>query len=98
MRITYEGTGKGNSIVGGDSMAKEHAHFLAENTQKRHKGIEVQHALGTLPGISSIYVDSNHHLISVDYDSSRISYDQIENSLNHMGYEITADASLIDTR
>ena len=66
MRITYEGMGKGNSIVGGDSMAKEHAHFLAENTQKRHKGIEVQHALG--------------------------------NSLNHMGYEITADASLIDTR
>ena len=72
-------------------MAKEHAYFLAENTQKRHKGIDVQHALGNLPGISSISVHSNHHLISVDYD-------QIENSLNHMGYEIAADASLIDTR
>lgn len=89
---------KGTLLLGVIVWQKNMLIFLQKTQQKRHKGIEVQHALGTLPGISSIYVDSNHHLISVDYDSSRISYDQIENSLNHMGYEITADASLIDTR
>lgn len=79
-------------------MAKEHAYFLAENTQKRHNRTEVQQTLDHLPGISLVRIHSNNHLISVDYDSSRVSYDQIENCLNHMGYEIAADASLIDTR
>ena len=49
-------------------------------------------------GVHSVSVSLDSHLVAIDYDSSGVSYDLIENRLNKMGYQIAADASDIHTR
>lgn len=79
-------------------MANESAYFMAKNSNGRHDRNELKKQLDRLSGVSSVSVNTENHLVAVDYDSSRVSYDQIENYINHMGFEIAADASLINTR
>lgn len=79
-------------------MAKETAYFIAEKSLGAHDSKEIKRELGRLPGVSSVSVNPQNHLVAVDYDSAGVSYDKIENSLNRMGYQILADASLINTR
>jgi copper chaperone CopZ len=85
-------------MVGGDNMAKESAYFIARNSDGQHGRKELKQKLDQLSGVTSVSVNPKNHLVAVDYESSRVSYDQIENCLNHLGYEIAADASLINTR
>lgn len=79
-------------------MPNESAYFIVEDTIGKHNLKEIKQKLDTLHGVSSVSVNSEHHLVCVDYDSSGASYDRIENCLNRMGYEIAADASRIHTR
>ena len=79
-------------------MSAEHADFIVERLRLSHDIKEVKKELDTLHGVTSVTVDSMHNLVSVDYDSSGVSYDEIENRLNKMGFEIAADASTISTQ
>ncbi|RPF43341.1 heavy-metal-associated domain-containing protein [Hydrogenoanaerobacterium saccharovorans] len=76
----------------------ENAYFIVEDTRGNHNMQDIKTKLDNLHGISSVYVDNNTHLVAVDYNSSGVSYDNIEYCLNKMGYQIAADASYIHTR
>ena len=79
-------------------MAKESARFIAKDVHGSHDIAEIKQELDTLHGVSSVSVNREHDLVCVDYDSSGVSYDKIENRLNKLGYQIAADASEIATR
>lgn len=79
-------------------MPNESAYFIIENVDSKHNLKDVKSGLDSLPGVSSVSVNIDSHLVSIDYDSSGVSYDKIENCLNKMGYQIAADASDIRTR
>lgn len=79
-------------------MPREKADFIIENVYDSHKVEEVKQVINALHGVSSVVVDQTHNLVSIEYDSSGTSYDQIENQINKMGFEIAADASIINTR
>ena len=44
-------------------------------------------------GVHSVSVSLDSHLAAIDYDSSGVSYDLIENRLNKMGYQIASVTS-----
>lgn len=79
-------------------MPYESADFIVESIHGKKDIKEIKQKLDSLHGVSSVSVSPEHNLVSVDYDSSGVSYDKIENFLNRMGYEIAADASQITTR
>ncbi|RGX54210.1 MULTISPECIES: heavy-metal-associated domain-containing protein [Anaerotruncus] len=79
-------------------MPNESAYFIIENLNGKHDLKDVKSELDQLHGVSSVSVNTEHHLVAVDYDSSGTSYDKIENRLNKLGYQIAADASDIHTR
>lgn len=79
-------------------MSQESANFIVEKVHGKHDFQEIKKQLDQIHGVSCVNVISQHNLVSVDYDSSGTSYDEIENRLNKMGYEIAADASCIQTR
>lgn len=79
-------------------MPHESAYFIVENIGGKHECKDIKQKLDTLHGVSSVSVNTEHHLVAVDYDSSGVSYDGIEHCLNKMGFEIAADASLINSR
>lgn len=79
-------------------MPKENANFIIERQKGSHSWEDVKRTLTDLQGVTSVSLNDAHHLISLDYDSACASYDQIENQLNKLGFEIAADASEIQTR
>lgn len=79
-------------------MANESAYFIATSVNGRHDIKEIKKELDCLHGVTSVSVNQKNDLVCVDYDSSGVSYDKIENSLNKLGYQIAADASNIHTR
>lgn len=79
-------------------MANETANFIVESIDNKHDVKEIKRELDSLHGVTSVSVTPEHNLVCVDYDSSGTSYDEIENRLNKMGFEIAADASAINTR
>lgn len=79
-------------------MPAENACFIVHSIQNTHDVKEIKKKLDILDGVSSVAVNAAHNLVSVDYNSARTSYDSIEHCLNRMGYEIAADASLVNTR
>ena len=78
-------------------MSRESAYFIVRNLDGKHDLKELKQELDTLRGVSSVSVNTQNHLVSVDYDSSGVTYDRIEHRLNRLGYEIAADASNIQT-
>lgn len=79
-------------------MPNENAYFIIENVYNKHNVKQVKKEIDSLHGVTSVTVNPEHNLVCVDYDSSGTSYDQIENKLNKMGFEIAADTSKINTR
>lgn len=79
-------------------MSRESAYFIANRVIGSFDLPSIQKGLKKFHGVQSVHVNPQNHLVCVDYDSSGISYDIIENCLNRMGYEIAADASNIQTR
>ena len=81
-----------------ENMSRESAYFIVRNLDGKHDLKELKQELDTLRGVSSVSVNTQNHLVSVDYDSSGVTYDRIEHRLNRLGYEIAADASNIQTQ
>ena len=79
-------------------MSRESAYFIVRNLDGKHDLKELKQELDTLRGVSPVSVNTQNHLVSVDYDSSGVTYDRIEHRLNRLGYEIAADASNIQTQ
>lgn len=79
-------------------MPQESAYFIVERTAGGRKLREVKAQLDTIHGVTSVAVNPDRRLIAVDYDSSGTSYDEIEHRLNDLGYQIAADASVIQSR
>ncbi|MBC8585111.1 cation transporter [Youxingia wuxianensis] len=79
-------------------MPKEHAYFIVENIKGKYDLSQIKQNLHGLHGICTISADPKTHLISVNYNSARVTYDKIENRLNKLGYQIAADASNILTQ
>ena len=79
-------------------MSQESAYFKVENIVGKHDVKDIKRRLDTIHGVQSVAVNAQTSLVSVDYDSSGTSYDQIENTLNKMGYQIIDDHSRINTR
>lgn len=79
-------------------MSGENAVFIASSIYGKRDLKEIKQTLDALHGVTSVSVNTAHDLVSVDYDSSGTSYDEIEHCLNTMGFEIAADASTIHTR
>ena len=79
-------------------MSQESAYFIATSVNGKQDVKAIKRRLDALHGVHSVSVEPRHNLVCVDYDSSGVSYDNIENCLNKMGYQIAADASNIQTR
>lgn len=79
-------------------MPQESAYFIIENVDDKNDLKDVKRGLDQMHGVHSVSVSLDSHLVAIDYDSSGVSYDLIENRLNKMGYQIAADASDIHTR
>ena len=79
-------------------MSQESANFIVEKVHGNHDFQQIKKQLDRIHGACCVNINDQHNLVSVDYDSSGTSYDEIENRLNKMGYEIAADASCIQTR
>ncbi len=79
-------------------MPQESAYFIIENVDDKHDLKDVKRGLDQMHGVHSVSVSLDSHLVAIDYDSSGVSYDLIENRLNKMGYQIAADARDIHTR
>lgn len=77
---------------------REQAFFIAENMTHQYGLQQVKDRLNTLHGILSVQLDTAHQLFGIDYNSVAASYDEIEHTLNQMGFFIAADASRIQTR
>lgn len=79
-------------------MTSESAYFMVEGIHGKSDIKAVKKKLDALHGVTSVSVREGKNLVAVDYDSSGTSYDEIEHSLNQMGYQIIADESDISTR
>lgn len=79
-------------------MPAEHATFVVEQISKTHDLKEIKRELDAIHGVTSVSVNPYTNRITVDYNSAGTSYDRIENRLNRLGYQITADSSVIHTQ
>lgn len=79
-------------------MSYECANFIAQSIDGKHDVKQIKKRLDCLHGVSSVTVNPLTQFIRVDYNSAGTSYDRIENCLNKMGCEITADDSNIHTQ
>ena len=59
----------------------------------KHDVKDIKRRLTRFTALESVAVNAQTSQVSVDYDSSGTSYDQIENTLNKMGYQIIDDHS-----
>lgn len=76
-------------------MSKESVYFIAKPVTGNHDMKKIKKGLDLLPGVKNVIVNTKNGLVGVDYDSSGVSYDKIENQLTKLGYEISADAGNI---
>ena len=79
-------------------MPHESAYFIIESIDGKHDLKDIKQSLDRLHGVTSVSVNTAHNLVAVDYNSAGTSYDQIENRLNKLGFQIAADASDIHTQ
>lgn len=78
-------------------MPEEKANIQIAYTNGRHSIQDVQDTLSAVAGVSHVKIGRDHHAV-IRYNSACTSYDQIENYLNKLGYQIVADHSRILTR
>lgn len=79
-------------------MANESAYITVESINGKHDMKEIKRVLDSITGVTSVSVNPEKNQLAVDYESASASYDEIENCLNKMGYQIIGDNSDISTR
>jgi copper chaperone CopZ len=72
-------------------MSKESAYFKINNLSGNHDVKQIKQVLDTLPGIISVSVNLEKSSVAVDFDNTGVMHSQIENRLNTLGFNITAD-------
>ncbi|MDD4699545.1 MAG: copper chaperone CopZ [Oscillospiraceae bacterium] len=48
----------------------------------------VKHAVGALEGVNQVLVDLKGKSVTVEYDTSKISIDNIKNEIEEQGYDV----------
>lgn len=74
--------------IRGDSVSEASAYFTLSNMKGTHDVKEIKRGLDTLPGVSSVSVSHHSNQVAVDFDTTGIQSDHIQNQLTKMGYEI----------
>ena len=69
------------------TMTKAKACFTVGGISGKHDVKEIKRELDTLPGVLSVTV-SNDSRVSVDFDTTGVQTDHIEEQLTDMGYQV----------
>ncbi|MBS5344082.1 MAG: heavy metal-associated domain protein [Clostridium sp.] len=64
-------------------------YFEVKNVQDKHNLKQMKKGLDTLYGILAVSLNKKDHRIGVDYDTTGITEQQIENYLNDRGYNVS---------
>lgn len=66
----------------------EHVTLTAPDISCGHCEATVKGAVGALPGVEQVNASADTQKVEVDYDSSRVSRQQIESALAEAGYPV----------
>lgn len=69
-------------------MSKASAYFTLGGINGKHDKNKLKRELDTLPGVSSVSVSDDPFRVAVDFDTTGIQSDRIQQRLEKMGYEI----------
>ena len=64
-------------------------YFEVKNVQDKHDLKQMKKGLDTLYGVLSVSVNQKEHRVGVDYDTTGVTGQQIEDYLNDRGYTVT---------
>jgi copper chaperone CopZ len=74
-------------------MSKESAYFKINSMHGSHDVKQIKQVLDTLPGILSVSVNLAKSSVAVDFDNTGVMHSQIQNRLNTLGFNLTAEKS-----
>ena len=69
-------------------MSKASVYFTVENADGKHDVKEIKRGLDTLPGVSSVSVNSSSGSVAVDFDTTGVQRDRIQKHLENLGYNV----------
>lgn len=73
-------------------MALKSAYFQSLDGVSKHDTKEIKKLLDTLPGVTSVSVNEKVGHITVDYDSSAVNQDRIQETLSPLGLSMEEQA------
>lgn len=70
-------------------MSKCSAYFIVNSLEGKHDAKQIKRELDTLPGVLSVSVNTDSNKIAVDFDSTGVTCNNLENRINKMGFNVT---------
>ncbi|HOV41724.1 MAG TPA: heavy-metal-associated domain-containing protein [Oscillospiraceae bacterium] len=71
-------------------MSKNSVYFSLSDVDGKREAKELKKGIGSMRGVLSVSVNSQKNNIAVDYDSSGVNPEQIEEKINELGWKISS--------
>lgn len=71
-------------------MSKNSVYFSLSDVDGKRGAKELKKSIGSMRGVLSVSVNSQKNNIAVDYDSSGVNPEQIEEKINELGWKISS--------
>lgn len=71
-------------------MAHSSAYFSLEKVSGKHNVKSIKSGLDTLPGVTSVSVNSETGKVAVDYDDTGVTREQLQRKIDNLGFSITS--------
>ena len=69
-------------------MSKASVYFTLRNVDGKHEVKQIKRELGSIPGVISVSVNDTTERVAVDFDTTGVETERVQNKLEKLGYEV----------